>query len=84
MKRFFAFVTILVWFAAASSSNERDAYTLYRSSVTAPTARVRVAIFDTANGKDYNTQKCRAAQDLYQKQDTAARFWCEQGSFGKQ
>jgi hypothetical protein len=83
MKRFFIFTIVLAWVATASSGNERDAYTLYRSSIAAPNMRVRVAIFDTANGKEYNTQKCRAAQDLYQKQDAAARFWCEQGSFIK-
>ena len=83
MKKFLTFVVFSVWFAAASSSNQKDAYTLYRSSVTAPNVRARIAIFDTANGKDYNTQKCRSAQDLYQKQDAAARFWCEQGRFSK-
>ena len=83
MKKLFTFVITLACFAAASSSNEGDACTLYRSSVKAPNVRARVAIFDTANGKDYNTQKCRSAQDLYQKQDAAARFWCEQGRFSK-
>jgi hypothetical protein len=83
MKKFLTFVIALAWFAAASSSNQRDAYTLYRSYVSAPNVKLRVAVFDTANGKDYNTQKCRAAQDLYQRQDDVARFWCEQGAFSK-
>jgi hypothetical protein len=80
MKRFLGFVVFSASLAACGSgSNEKNSYTLYQSSVMNPTMRVRVAVFDAPNGKNYNTQKCRTAQDLYQKQADTARFWCEQG-----
>ena len=79
MKQFLGFIVFSLSFAASSSGdNEKNSFTLYRSSVTNPNMRVRVATFAAPEGKSYNTQKCRAAQDLYQKQAETARFWCEQ------
>ncbi|MFZ4481290.1 MAG: hypothetical protein ACOYNZ_15500 [Rhodoferax sp.] len=80
MKRFLGFIVFGVSLAACgSSNNEKNSFTLYQSSVMDPNMRVRVAVFDAPNGKNYNTQKCRTAQDMYQKQADTARFWCEQG-----
>jgi hypothetical protein len=80
MKRFLGFLVFSVSLAACgSNSNDKLSFTLYQSSVTNPNMRVRVAVYDAPNGKNYNIQKCRTAQNLYQQQADTARFWCEQG-----
>lgn len=80
MKRSLGFIVFGVSLAACgSSSNDEFSFTLYQSSVTNPNMRVRVAVYDAPNGKTYNMQKCRAAQNLYQEKAGSARFWCEQG-----
>ncbi|MFZ4478680.1 MAG: hypothetical protein ACOYNZ_02160 [Rhodoferax sp.] len=67
----------------ACGSSDTNSCTLYRSSMKEPTKRLHVASFDAAEGRDYNTENCRKAQDLYQRQSGDSRFWCEEGRFKK-
>ena len=57
-------------------------YTLYRSSVPNPRARVHVATFDAADGDEYNRGNCEIAADLFTRQPgVVVRYWCEKGGF---
>jgi hypothetical protein len=61
-------------------------YTLYRNSVTANGAsmRLHVATFDASDGSEYNRGNCEIAKSLFQNQDgVKTKYWCEKGQFKK-
>lgn len=63
---------------------DREVYTLYRSSVVLPNARLHIATFDFAGeGRSaYNMENCQLASGLFQQQPgVKTRFWCEQGRY---
>ncbi len=72
----------LIAFAAALSSctEDKEAYTLYRNSVTNEHMRIHVATFDARAGHDYNMANCNIARDLFANQGgVTVRYWCERG-----
>jgi len=65
-----------------SCSNSLNVYTLYRSSVIYPNARIHVATFDSHDGTDYNRDNCETARNLFESQNgVKTKFWCEKGFF---
>ena len=73
---------IILLLACVSCSNLTNVYTLYRSSVIYPNARIHVATFDSKDGADYNQENCETARNLFQSQEgVKTKFWCEKGSF---
>jgi hypothetical protein len=63
-------------------------YTLYRNSptvvgtISGVDARIHVATFDAAGGKDYNKNNCETARQLFASQPgVTVRYWCERGKF---
>lgn len=68
--------------ASTAASGDHGMFTLYRSSVVDPVARIHVASFDTNNGPAYNAENCALVADLLQRQDgIKTRFWCEPGEY---
>ena len=68
----------------AACGGGADSYTLYRNSVLDANMRVHVGTFDAADGEKYNSENCKVAADLFQRQDgVKTKFWCEKGSFNK-
>ena len=60
--------------------SDRGVYTLYRSSVLDPLARVHVATFDASDRDDYNRGNCDIVRALFQDQPgVTVRYWCEAG-----
>jgi hypothetical protein len=67
---------------ACSPPWDGDTYTLYRTSVVMPDARLHVATFDAKDGEKYNNGNCQTARELFQAQPgVKTRFWCEKGRF---
>lgn len=74
--------TVCLILASTAASGEHGTFTLYRSSVVDPVARIHVASFDTSNGPAYNAENCALVADLLQRQDgIKTRFWCEPGEY---
>lgn len=62
--------------------DDAGAYTLYRSSVMGPNARIHVATFDSKDGNDYNQGNCDVARQLFVAQPgVTVRYWCEKGRY---
>ena len=67
---------------SACAQDPSEVYTLYRSSVVTPNARIHIATFDADESGDYNQENCWTAADLFQNQPgVRTRFWCEQGTY---
>ena len=63
-----------------ASLGDDNVYTLYRSSVSDPAARLHVATFDEDENDAYNRENCEVARNLFQEEASAAvRYWCEAG-----
>jgi hypothetical protein len=59
-------------------------YTLYRSSPSNENFRIHVATFDASDGNDYNSENCKIAIGLFEKQEgVTVKYWCEKGRFKK-
>ncbi|MEQ8347025.1 MAG: hypothetical protein RIB84_12655 [Sneathiellaceae bacterium] len=68
----------------ASHLNKENVFTLYRSSRVLPDARLHVATFDAAAGREYNLGNCLIARDLFARQPgVKVLYWCEEGRFEK-
>jgi hypothetical protein len=80
-----AAVMALLASVAGCSLSDSDTYTLYRTSVVLPDARLHVGTFDAADGGErYNRENCEQALELFQAQPgIKTRFWCEKGRFRK-
>ena len=62
----------------ACGTAEGDTYTLYRSSVVLPNARIHVATFDAKESEAVNRENCDIARDLFAKQPGVVVRWrCE-------
>ena len=62
--------------------NPSSVFTLYRSSASAPGARIHVATFDANDSMAYNRENAEAAAKLFQQQPgVTVRFWIEPGHF---
>jgi hypothetical protein len=73
---------------AASAVQAEETWTLYRSELGQPRARVHIATFDAylehpkPGSISYNHQNCRlAAEVLRLRWGSALRYWCEYGRF---
>lgn len=68
--------------ALTSCDSRTSTYTLYRSSVSFPNARLHIATFDSSDGDEYNRENCQLAMDLFQNQPgVKVRYWCEKGRY---
>lgn len=71
--------------AGVAAANDRDIYTLYRSSVTDAHYRIHIATFDAMQSSDteiYNRENCLLAARLFQQQPgVTVSYWCEPGKY---
>ncbi len=79
MKEFL--LALVAVMSCSSAAPDGDVYTLYRSSVVIPNARVMVATFDEpAGGAKYNAENCSVAARLFANQPAViVSYWCENG-----
>lgn len=69
---------------SACSASDSSVYTLYRNSAAGADMRLHVATFDSTDGEAYNSENCRTAMGLFQRQPgVTVKFWCEKGRFRK-
>jgi hypothetical protein len=66
------------------SASDDAVFTLYRNSAAGGDMRIHVATFDATDGESYNSENCRTALELFQRQPgVTVRYWCEKGRFRK-
>lgn len=75
--RFLA-LTAAISLASCGSSNEREAYYLYRGSVVG-SDRIYIAKFDAPEGRAYNEENCMIVRGLMERQPgVMVAYWCTQ------
>ena len=73
---------LIAGIALASCGQNDTAYTLYRTSVVTPAARLHIATFDAREDASYNHENCETARSLFQDQPgVKVTFWCEKGTY---
>lgn len=66
---------------SACSDAANDTYTLYRNSLIMD-ARIHMATFDAADGREYNRENCELVASLLTRQPgVSANYWCELGRY---
>lgn len=77
------FIVILLGLGLVlSGCKDNSVYTLYRSSILIPNARIHVATFNSADSDPYNEENCNLAKTLFQSQPKIlTTFWCEKGTY---
>ncbi|MDK9721247.1 MAG: hypothetical protein OEL53_08700 [Rhodospirillales bacterium] len=70
-------------FMLSGCNDNRDVYTLYRTSPLDPNMRIHMATFDAdESSPTYNQENCQLAADLFTKQPgVTVRYWCEKGRY---
>ena len=83
MKKTALAVTLTLLFSMpAASQAEGDIYTIYRTSPTDASMRLKIATFDSKESETYNRENCLLAASLFATQPgVKAPFFCEKGRF---
>jgi hypothetical protein len=79
--KFFAVLVATTVIGGCSPKN--STFTLYRTSVLAPSSRIHIATFDANESSEtYNQENCELVRGLMERQPrVTVRYWCEKGNF---